>query len=346
MATGNSLYIKGNAVTLGSLFWRAFLLIDAIVLTAAAFAACYQVVRTRQDRLEFPPPGRLVAVGNFRLHIDCVGERPPTVVVVPGTGVWSAQWSLIQRDLAKDARVCTYDRAGFGWSDSANSPQTALQAALELHELLASASESSPYLLVGESYGGYVVRLFHEKYPHQVAGIVLVESAHERQWKEIPQAKSLLEQAAPKLKTAVLLSRLAFFRWKVSDSGADLPEGVRASFRAAQAHTETFQAILAELDGVFASTQQVSETHRLGSLPLVVVSAGCSFNKFVTADKEPQLDQMNRKWLQLQQELAGLSDNSVHLVSPKATHGIAREQPDLVAKAIRQTLQLARSHQK
>jgi pimeloyl-ACP methyl ester carboxylesterase len=329
-------------MTIGSFLWRAFLLLDAVMICGVVLGTGYQALRTSRDRRMFPPPGRLIFVKGRRMHIHCIGESSPTVVIVPGSGVWSSQWSVIQRDLAKDVRACTYDRAGLGWSDPSTSPRTAQQAADELHELLLSAGEPSPFLLVGESYGGYVARLFHDKYPNQVAGMVLVESAHERQWEEIPRAKALLQDALPKLRIALWLSRIGFSRWKVADRGQDLPPDVRGPLVAAQAQTQTFQAILAEIAGVFASADQVARTHSLGSLPLVVVSAGHSFNKFVTPAHEPQLDHMNQTWLKLQDELTNLSTNSTHLTHPEATHGIAREHPAFVADAIRRAALCAR----
>jgi len=322
-------------MNMGSLFWRAFLLLDAVVICGVMLATGYQAFRTSRDRRMFPAPGRLIVVLGRRMHIDCAGENSPTVVIIPGSGVWSSQWSVIQRDLAKDVRACTYDRAGLGWSDPATSPRTAQQAAEELHELLLSAGEPGPFLLVGESYGGYVARLFHHRYPNQVAGMVLVESAHERQWEEIPRAKILLQDASSKLKIASWLSRIGYFRWTIIDRGEDLPSDVRGSIVAAQVRTQTFQAILAEIAGVFTSVDQVAKTDSLGSLPLVVVSAGHSFNKFVTPAQEPKLDQMNQTWLRLQNELTNLSSNSTHLTLPDATHGIAREHPVFVADAIR-----------
>ncbi len=136
-------------MTIGSFLWRAFLLLDAVMICGVVLGTGYQAFRTSRDRRMFPPPGRLIFVKGRRMHIHCIGESSSTVVIVPGSGVWSSQWSVIQRDLAKDVRACTYDRAGLGWSDPSTSPRTAQQAADELHELLLSAGEPSPFLLVG-----------------------------------------------------------------------------------------------------------------------------------------------------------------------------------------------------
>ena len=128
------------------------------------------------------------------------------------------------------------------------------------------------------------------------------------------------------------------------DKGEDLSPDARRALIATQARTQTFVAFRNELGGVFMSAQQVGGTHSFGDLPLVVVSAGHSFDKFFPAG-ERQTELMNEKWMRLQDELARLSTNSVHLVNKTATHGIAREQPEFVIAAIRKALQLAVVHQ-
>jgi pimeloyl-ACP methyl ester carboxylesterase len=316
---------------------------DAAIGGLLCVAVAGQSVATARERRDFPPPGKLISVGGRRIHIHCIGESAsPTVVVSGGIGVWSSQWSRIQRAVATDARMCTWDRPGFGWSDPGPTTYTARQAAEDLHSALRGAGEQGPYLMVGESYGGYVVRLFHDMYASDVAGVVLVESAHERQWEEIPQAKALLAQAVPKLKVAVWLSRIGILRLLISDRGDDLPADVRPALIAMQGQTRTVQAAQHEIDGVFESAHQVAQSRPLDAVPLVVVTAALSFNKFVSETKEPHLRQMNAKWLELQKDLTRLSTNSEHVVSDDATHAIAREQPDVVARAIMHCLQLAR----
>jgi pimeloyl-ACP methyl ester carboxylesterase len=258
--------------------------------------------------------------------------------------VWSLQWSKIQGALAQDTRTCTYDRGGYGWSDSGVSTPTASQAADELHRLLKRADEQGPYVLVGESYGGYVTRLFVEKYRPDVAAVVLVESAHERQWDELPRAKALALQAQQLLKVGSWLSRIGFFRFLPMDRGEDLSPAVRRALIATQARTQTFVAFRNEMGGAFLSAQHAGETHSFRHLPLVVVSAGRSFDKFFPAG-EKETGPMNEKWMRLQNELAQLSTNSVHMVDQTATHGIAREKPEFVIAAIRKALQLAVAHQ-
>jgi len=177
-----------------------------------------------------------------------------------------------------------------------------------------------------------------------VAAVVLVESAHERQWDELPRAKALALQAQQQLRVGIWLSRIGFFRFLPMDRGEDLSPAVRRALIATQARTQTLVAFRNEMGGAFVSAQQAGETHSFGDLPLVVVSAGRSFDKFFPAG-ERETGPMNEKWMRLQDELARLSSNSVHMVGETATHGIAREQPEFVIAGIRKALQLAVAHQ-
>ncbi|HZU28161.1 MAG TPA: alpha/beta hydrolase [Bryobacteraceae bacterium] len=125
------------------------------------------------------PPGKLISVGDHRLHLFCAGAGTPTVVIENGLGDFSFQWTLVQSRVARFTRICTYDRAGYAWSDPGPKPRTFAQINLELHDTLAAAGERAPYILVGHSYGGPVVRNFALTYPRDVAGIVFVDAAHE-----------------------------------------------------------------------------------------------------------------------------------------------------------------------
>jgi len=134
----------------------------------------------------YPPPGQLVDVGGWRLHLHCSGEaRPsqPTVILEAGIGDFSVEWSLVQPKAAAFARVCSYDRAGDGWSELGPHPRTLRQVVYELHTLLGKAGVRRPYVLVGHSYGAWPVRLFASTYRAEVAGMVLVEGGFDNPWR-------------------------------------------------------------------------------------------------------------------------------------------------------------------
>ena len=125
-----------------------------------------------------PPPGQLIDVGGWKLHLNCTGTRAagtPLVILEPGVGAFSVEWSLVQPELAKTTRVCSYDRAGAGWSEMGPHPRTYKQLTYELHTLLERAGEKPPYVMVGQSYGCWLVRAYRSSYPSEVVGIVLVD---------------------------------------------------------------------------------------------------------------------------------------------------------------------------
>jgi alpha-beta hydrolase superfamily lysophospholipase len=133
----------------------------------------YESVAEAADIKAYPPPGQMVDVGGYRLHINCTGTGSPTVVLDAGLGDWSLGWSAVQGEVAKTTHVCTYDRAGVGYSEAGPLPRNAEQFATELHTLLKQANIPGPYVMVGHSLGGLPVRVFVHDYPTEVAGVVL-----------------------------------------------------------------------------------------------------------------------------------------------------------------------------
>jgi pimeloyl-ACP methyl ester carboxylesterase len=125
------------------------------------------------------PIGDLISIGSRKLHIHCTGIGSPTVVVENGGAAFSFDWELVQPDVERFTRICTYDRAGYAWSDPGPEFDTFDQAAHDLHLLLVSAGIPGPYVLVGHSLGGMLIRFYQSKYPVAVVGMVLVDSSHE-----------------------------------------------------------------------------------------------------------------------------------------------------------------------
>src|SRR5688572_2906899 len=151
--------------------------IVAVLLGLGLVGAGYESVAEAADARAYPPPGQLVDVGGYRLHINCVGTGSPTVVIDAGWGDWSAVWSSwVQPAAAQTTRVCTYDRAGYGYSEAGPLPRTSERFAQELHTLLQEAQVPGPYVLVGHSLGGALVRVFAQQYAAEVAGVVLIDS--------------------------------------------------------------------------------------------------------------------------------------------------------------------------
>ena len=146
----------------------------------------YENISETRDRRFDPIPGQLVDIGGYRLHINCTGHGTPTVILDAGLGDSYLSWRKVQPEIAKFARVCSYDRAGLGYSNSSPRPRATRVIAEELHPLLQHAG-SPPLILVGHSMAGFDVRLYASLYRSEVAGLVLVDASHPEQKKRFPR---------------------------------------------------------------------------------------------------------------------------------------------------------------
>ena len=297
----------------------------ALVLLLVLIGLIYESRISRQDAQRYPPPGRMVDIGGYRLHIHCTGHGGPAVILDAGLGDSGQVWARIQQTLEDRIRVCRYDRAGLGWSDPGPSPRTYKQAAIELHELLNQVGETPPYILVGHSAGVNTVRLFAEAYPEETAGLVLIEPP-------------ILPQGVPPALVAVLragrmgmnilartgLIRLMgkYTRMSLLFGGAqppiELSEGAGFLYR-----PQAIQAGLHEIAAIHESIRLVNETLRPNAwrgIPLVILAAYRG----------------NALPATLSQELQSLAEHSTNgrVVPVKGSHFLHFEQPELVAQTI------------
>lgn len=266
------------------------------------------------------------------------------MVIEAGAGAWSLAWLHIQEELASLTRTCVYDRAGLGWSEERAGPRTAAGAARELRALLEVAGEAPPFAPVGHSYGGWVVRVFASLYPEEVAGVGLVESAHPDQWERLPPVvKRLLDATLPGIAAradSAAAGQLAtegvaahgFF------SGDAFLEGAYRSEMVDPAHHRTY---LEELRETEVSADQARRAGDLGDRPLVVLSSAREFESYRSTPIP--VDEANRIWLELQEELAALSTQVVHVVSRTGPHTIQYVEPGVVVGAIRELVQRIRA---
>jgi pimeloyl-ACP methyl ester carboxylesterase len=239
------------------------------------------------------------------LHINCLGEGGPTVILEAANLGMSAHWVRVQQLLAQTTRVCAYDRAGLGWSESGTEPRDAKQISSELHTLLQGADTEAPYVLVGHSYGGLYARMYAARYPNQVAGVVLVDSSHPEQFTRSPEGQAMYEQTRRMGAVIPWLTRLGVIRLiNFYPAHPDLPSQQRAQIEAFNSSTQHVVTTVEEFSATPQTNAQVRSTQSLGDTPLAVVSAG----------------EQSSDWLEMQDELAALSPNSVHRVVEGATH--------------------------
>ena len=302
----------------------------AALISALAFVgAIYQVIATRLSERKYPPPGRLVDVGGYRLHIHCSGPEDapggPTVVMDAGIGECSLGWSLVQPEVAQFARVCTYDRAGLGWSDSAPTARTSQQIVDELHALLAHAGIESPYVMVGHSFGGVNVRLYASRFPEEVAGLVLVDSAHEDHPIRLPLYIRLGLLTA-RLGIPRLFARFVAYENPIFAVDSKYPP----AYKAVATSTKYLKTVRREWSEVEESWSQARRSMKsLGDRPLVVLLA--------TFDDE--LFPVIRK---LETELANRSTEGQLIMVEQSGHHIQHDRPDTVIDAVREVVEAVR----
>jgi pimeloyl-ACP methyl ester carboxylesterase len=298
-----------------------------------------------------PPVGRLVDVGGYRLHLACEGEGGPTVVMEAAIGETGLLWSLVQPAVAKVTRACVYDRAGLGWSDPSPKPRTAATMAEELHRLLAAAEVPGPYVLVGHSFGGLLMRLYAARYPQEVVGLVLVDAAHEQQYQRAPaEIRELVPQLEEQTRQQLEGLKALIVSGSLDAAMLPIPPGLPA------AAAETFRALVAaspnHVETLLAEQQAVGAIHAelaaaritsLGEVPLVVLSHGQPMAMPGLADEVNQANE--QLWQELQAELAGLSSRGRLVVAEGSGHYIQLEQPQLVIDAIGQVVASRRNEQ-
>src|SRR5215216_6481063 len=223
---------------LGLWIRRGLVWLVAGLLTLAVIGAIYQVVATQIDQRTYSPPGEMVDVSTHTLHINCLGEGSPTVILEAANLGMSAHWVRVQQQVAKATRVCAYDRAGLGWSERGPEPRDARKISSELHTLLKDAGIEGPYVLVGHSYGGLYVRMYAARYPNQVAGLVLVDSSHPEQFTRSPQGRAMYKQTVRLGAVIPWLTRLGVIRLiNFYPAHPDLPSQQRAQIEAFNSST-------------------------------------------------------------------------------------------------------------
>lgn len=315
--------------------------ITAISLLTGLF---YQAVSEVLDRRRHPPQGELVDIGGFRLHLSCMGQGTPTVVMDAGAGAPSITWGLVPSGIAKFTRVCTYDRAGLGWSDpNPRSFRTSQKSVDELHSLLTKAGIKPPYILVGHSLGGANIRLYASQYPEDVVGLVLVDSSHENQmtsemWKRI-KMQSWLYQVLRVFSQVGVLRLIG--EMNLLPILEDIKREIQKYPLAVQTLFDTYKSFCyrpdywatasSEFANLKKSFEEIQSVTSLGSLPLIVLSQGSKDSKMS--------DERFQKLASLQLDLTKLSSNSQRIIAENSGHLVQLDQPELVISAVQQLIE-------
>jgi pimeloyl-ACP methyl ester carboxylesterase len=349
--------LKNISQTFALVLVRAALLLLVLLPAATAWA------QSESTPPPFPPPGKLVDVGGWRLHLNCTGEArasQPTVILEAGKGDFSVEWSLVQPGVAKFARVCSYDRAGDGWSDLGPHPRTFHQIVYELHTLLDKAGVKPPLVLVGHSYGGWLVRLYASTYPADVAGMVLVEAGADNPRRLLADGKEghssdlATGRPIPAVKISKPLRVSDIPPGALSQMRAGLPEAVkraneppRSKLPAEAQHMRTWA--LGQLGHVAAAVNPFEEEelaglraerakseHPLGDLPLIVLTRG------IPEEKGPDGEAFEAEHRRDHEAIAAMSRKGKLVIAGHSGHHVQLDEPEIVIKSIRDVLAAVR----
>jgi pimeloyl-ACP methyl ester carboxylesterase len=316
---------------------RIILGLLAFVLILSAGGATYESISEARDRRFNPMAGKLFDVGGYKMHIDCAGEGSPAVILESGLGDTYISWHKVQPQIAQFTRVCSYDRAGIGYSDSSSRPRTSKVIAEELHALLRAAAIAPPYVLVGHSMGGYTVRLYASLYRNEVAGMVLVDASHPDQENRFPPELKSMEGT---------WMREAEFLAYTTPFGIPRLMGLcddEPTQRAAECNWHTAREGVAELKAFPESAAQTAATSSLGDMPIAVLSHDPDKP---SSELPPDVAKpTNDAWEKMQEELSHLSTRGTHVIAKNSAHYIQIDRPDVVIEAVRNVVEQARGAQ-
>lgn len=292
----------------------------------------------------FSPPGRLYDLGGFKVHLDLRGAGAPAVILESAFAGTSLSWIEIQPRIASFTQVVSYDRAGFGWSDPSPSPRRVDHFASELRRALLAAGVAPPYVLVGHSYGGWIARVYAASHPEEVAGMVLVDVSHPREWKEpsedqrrrIRVGSRLARRGAalarfglvrllflPVVRRLVLGARAPRERGRIESLLEKVPASLRPVLQSFWVRPETLLSLASLIENAPESAALADGARlHLGDRPLLVLTAA-----------RPSPDRLRD-----QEEVARLSSRGRQVVAEASGHWIPLEEPELVVEAVREVV--------
>jgi pimeloyl-ACP methyl ester carboxylesterase len=312
---------------------RSLIGISVVVFVLATAGMLYQTAATEADQRNFPPPGMLVNVDGYKMHIYCTGEGSPTVILDGSNMATVSNWAWVQPEISRTTRVCAYDRADTGWSDISPEANDTEANARALHTLLAKAGEPAPYVLVGHSFGGLYTRMYAEMYPQEVAGMVFVEGTLPDGLKQLGKPDVMPNAADENMMDMLpVISRLGLLRLlEFPSTDPDLPEPQRSelqSFLASDKWAEMIKRQNRMFPVLLAQVRPLYGAGSLGDRPLAVIVGS-------------EVVESIPEWNDLFVQQAALSTNHLLVTVEGATHngivarrGHALQTSDIILKVV------------
>jgi len=332
---------KNNKPRFRSRLWRwtkrIFVGIAGLIVVLVIVGAIYQFAATKRDEGKYPPPGKMVDVGGFKMHLNCTGEGSPTVVLDNGLHFGAFGWNNVPPEIAKFTRVCAFDRAGVGWSEASPHGRGINQVNKELHDLLTNAGEQKPFIFAGHSLGGFYAQNYANNYADEVAGVVLIDSSHAEQTIRNPDDPPPIMLA----RVAKIAAPIGIFRL-VMGAGSDAsPELQERS--ALQNSTKHLYATAAEILAIEENSRVLREKPmQLNDKPLIVLTRSLE----IKSDDTERYVQATEHWKEMQKDLASRSTNGRQIIAEKAGHVVHKDEPESVVKAVQEIVEAVRNNRR
>lgn len=316
----------------------------AHLLAVALACLCLQGCATSREA-DYPAPGRLVDVGTHRMHLYCVGEGSPTLLLEAGAGNGVLTWQAVQGPLSTRTRTCSYDRSGLVWSERRPQVISATVVAAELRSLLAAAGERGPYVFVAHSIGGIFARKYIETYPEDAAGLVLVDSSHPDQNQAMPETfrgppPGMMRYSLVRSMTGGVLGLTGMDEKMIRNSYVTMPANVTDTTLAYLDRSRP--ALIEEVTLVPDLLKEVSGEQDFGALPVYVIANGRQYDPAYGINARYQADELAvaaQAWRELQTSLQSLSSNSRLVVATESGHNINFEQPQVIIDTVEDLLE-------
>jgi pimeloyl-ACP methyl ester carboxylesterase len=297
-----------------------------VVFLAAGASTVFNALAIHHYRAVYPPQGKLYTVDGYKMHLFCTGEGSPTIVLDAGLGNDSLIWANVQPTLSKTTRVCSYDRAGFGWSDLQPRPRDAHRITDQLHALLTQAGIKGPMVLMGHSIAGLYIRDYAARYPQNVSGLLFVDGSTPLQEDRFPgRTKFVLFEAKLELLQTKWLYVLGIPR---ITGDCNIGEGFEISaakmLSADQCRATLYTALEREDEDFHQSGEETIHTGPFGDLPILIFSQD---NRPSGSEPRSTVDEI---WDQMQEELKSLSSRSRRIIAKGSGHYIQVERSDLL----------------
>ena len=307
------------------------IVLSLLALAAVAVAGSSAFNAIMLYRFRHSPPGQIFVVDGHAMRIDCSGSGSPVIVLDAGLGNDGLIWGGVQPVLAKTTRVCSYDRAGFGWSDARPRPRDADHIATELHGLLAEAHVTGPVVLMGHSIAGIYMRDYATRYPENVAGLIFVDASTPLQNRNPafkahpnPPPSSWFQVLLRKAKFAAGIPRLS------GECSESLPgfDPRAAKLEAEDQCHDRSAAVSAEAENFDRSGEETVHTGPYGSLPILI------FSQDPVRTAKTQTMDVVMAWNQMQEDLKQLSTRSRRIIAKGSSHYVQGDRADLIEREV------------